>query len=223
VAYTLLGHTFAQSSGGGAVTTGAVDTSGADLIVVGVSSYDGTLTVTDSKSNTWTLQQNGLFDNGTANQGAFHENANLASIWKLPVRVRIIRMAFPTRAEGSQMAVRLRNGADAESLVARGSRKGVRYLYEIAAASDSALFARAVRYGAGAVLGPDSLAAGWEVVRVHEILPARIREFDEVRELVQHAWYNDQGERFMRSYLDGLRKRTRVVMNERAIATLTKR
>ena len=55
MAYSLLGHTFAQSSGGGAVTTSAVDTSGADLITVGVSSGSLSLmTVTDSKSNSYT-------------------------------------------------------------------------------------------------------------------------------------------------------------------------
>ena len=55
MSYSLLGHTFAQSSGGGAVTTSDVDTSGANLITVVVSSGSLSLmTVTDSKSNGYT-------------------------------------------------------------------------------------------------------------------------------------------------------------------------
>lgn len=52
-AYTLLGHTFSQSSGCANVTTGSVDTSGADLVVAGLSWGTGAGTITDSKSNTW--------------------------------------------------------------------------------------------------------------------------------------------------------------------------
>ena len=55
MAYSLLGHTFNQSADGHTVTTDAVDTSGADFIAVGVSSGSLSLmTVTDSKSNTYT-------------------------------------------------------------------------------------------------------------------------------------------------------------------------
>lgn len=48
--------TFGASSGG----TSAIDTTGADLLVVVVSSYYGAAapTLTDSKSNTWTVAQN---------------------------------------------------------------------------------------------------------------------------------------------------------------------
>lgn len=57
MAYAILaganGHTVAQSSGGAATTTGAIDTTGADLIVVGYGSAAGGYTVADSKSNTW--------------------------------------------------------------------------------------------------------------------------------------------------------------------------
>jgi hypothetical protein len=43
------------SSDGAGFTTSAIDTTGANLIVVNVSDNDGTSTLADSKSNTWTL------------------------------------------------------------------------------------------------------------------------------------------------------------------------
>lgn len=60
MAYALVANVAAGATdGGNNVTTGGVDTSGADLLIVAVASYDGggvipTITVSDSKSNTWT-------------------------------------------------------------------------------------------------------------------------------------------------------------------------
>lgn len=52
---TLVVETGKASTNGGAVTTDAINTTGANLIVIGVSSVNGTaLTIVDSKSNTWT-------------------------------------------------------------------------------------------------------------------------------------------------------------------------
>ena len=49
--WSLIGHELAHGALGG--TTTAFDTTGADLIVLCVSSYTGTPTVSDSQSNTW--------------------------------------------------------------------------------------------------------------------------------------------------------------------------
>ncbi|MFM2357274.1 MAG: hypothetical protein RJA61_11 [Candidatus Parcubacteria bacterium] len=54
-AFNLIANTGAGSSGGNNVTTGAIDTTGANLIVVVVSWYSGAAnTLSDSKGNTWT-------------------------------------------------------------------------------------------------------------------------------------------------------------------------
>jgi len=53
---TLLAHTGQGAVGGSTVTTAAIDTTGATLIVVNAGNLSGTSgTLTDNKSNTWTL------------------------------------------------------------------------------------------------------------------------------------------------------------------------
>jgi hypothetical protein len=143
--------------------------------------------------------------------------------WAVPTRVRIVRLLLPDRGEAARMAVRLRDPVDAETLVARGLRSGVDYGAEITAGGDSALFAAALRSGTGTVLGPDSTDGGWEVARVEALLPARGRAFEEVRELVLRAWSDEEGERRLQALLAAVRKRTRVVVNDQALARLVKR
>lgn len=140
--------------------------------------------------------------------------------WTLPTRLEIVRLVLPDRGEAARMAVRLHNAADAETLVARGRRSGVDYTAEITADGDSALFAAALSSGTGTVLGPDSTGGGWEVVRVDALLPAHGRAFDEVRPLVLRAWSDEEGERRLQALLATLRKRTRVVVNERGLSRL---
>ena len=142
--------------------------------------------------------------------------------WMVPLRLQIVRLSLPGHAEAARMAARLRDPAEAESLVARGARQGVDYRAEITAASDRVLFATALGSGTGTVLGPDSVGGGWQVVRVNAVLPAQGRAFEDVRELVLHAWSDEEGERLMRALLATLRKRTRVVVNEPALAGLLK-
>jgi hypothetical protein len=56
MAIAQVAHVEAGSTGGSAITTGSIDTTGATLLVALVGSYapDGAATVTDSKGNTWT-------------------------------------------------------------------------------------------------------------------------------------------------------------------------
>jgi hypothetical protein len=139
-------------------------------------------------------------------------------VWTIPARLRVVRLLLAERGEAARMAVRLRDPAEADSLVARGLRQRVDYGAEITAASDSALFAAAMRSGTGTVLGPDSLASGWQVVRVNAVLPAQGRSFEEVRELVLRAWSDEEGERRMQALLADLRRRARILVNEPGLA-----
>ncbi len=141
--------------------------------------------------------------------------------WDLPLRVALTRLTLPSRQAAREMAVRLADPAQAESLTARARRSGVDYDLEISAATDAAGFARALRGGPGAVLGPDSTRGGWEVSRVRLIEPPRSRSFEECRLLVARGWYDLEGERLMRELMDRCRARTRVVVNERALKRLT--
>jgi len=142
--------------------------------------------------------------------------------WSIPTRLQITRLLLPERGEAARMAVRLRDAAEADSLVARGLRQRVNYVAEITARGDSALFAAAMRSGTGTVLGPDSVSGGWQVARVNAVIPAHGRSFEDVKELVQRAWGDEEGERRMQELLASLRKRGRVVVNEAALAKLVR-
>lgn len=133
--------------------------------------------------------------------------------WAIPTRLRVVRMVMPDRPEGSRVAVMLRDQAEADTLVARGMRRHSDFTAEITAASDSALFKAAMKSGTGTVLGPDSVAGGWQVVRVNAVLPAQSRTFEEVKDLVLRAWSDEEGERRMQELLAGLRKRAKIVVN----------
>lgn len=141
-------------------------------------------------------------------------------LWTIPARLHVVRLVLPDRGEAARMAVRLRDPAEADTLVARGLRQRVNYGSEITAASDSALFAAAMRSGTGTVLGPDSVRAGWQVARVNAVLPVQGRTFDEVKDLVLRAWGDEEGERRMQALLAAMRRRASVVVNETALARL---
>jgi hypothetical protein len=141
--------------------------------------------------------------------------------WSLPLRARLIRLVLGERAAGVRMRLQLADGAAAESLAARGARAGADYRLVVSAETDSALFARSLAAGTGAVLGPDSTRGGWAVTRVTEILPARRRTFGEAHALVAHDWYGKEGERLMQALLDRARHGTRVLVHEKTLAVLT--
>lgn len=137
--------------------------------------------------------------------------------WDLPDRAQVVRLVFPDRASAAAMAKRLASRVEAESLAAMGRREGAEFSGEVSAESDSALYAEAVRLGVDAVAGPDSTAEGWRVARIVALHASRHRTYEEASELVQRAWYGEDGERRMRALLDGLRKRTRVIVHLRAL------
>ena len=143
------------------------------------------------------------------------------SDWDLPLRVALARFELPTRQAGLGMVVTLNDAVRAESLMAKGARAGARYGIEVSAQSDSALFARAMRAGTGGVLGPDSTARGWQVVRVLAVEPGRSRTFAECRVLVAQKWYGVEGERLMLDLMARCRRKMPVHINEQAVAKLT--
>lgn len=133
-------------------------------------------------------------------------------------RAQVVRMVFPDRAEAEAMVRRLTIPNEAESLAAQSSRAGVPYATTVSHDSDTLLFGRIKRGGAGTVLGPDSTRQGWRAMRVMQIEPKRPRTFEQAEGMVKERWYEREGERLMRDLLDGLRKRAVVVVNERALA-----
>jgi hypothetical protein len=140
--------------------------------------------------------------------------------YKLPPRALVTQLLLPDRVSAGRMAARLRDEAEAESIRAGGQRAGLSFHGEVTEESDSALYRAAVRAGAGAVMGPDSVADGWHVARVEKVLDPRRRSFEEARELVQHHHYGVEGERLMQELIGRLRKETTVTLNPSAIAKL---
>jgi len=143
-----------------------------------------------------------------------------SSHWSLPRRVSFTRMVLSDRASAENLKAQLSNPARAESLVAIGARAGVSYDLEVSADTDSALFARGLKAGRNAVLGPDSVAGGWQVARVLGINPPRSRSFPESRVLVEHKWYGVEGERLMQELMKRCRAATHVEINQGAVARL---
>ena len=139
--------------------------------------------------------------------------------WTLPLRVRVIRLVLEDRPAAERMATRLRAAAEAESLAVLARRQGLDYTAEWSLASDSTHFAMALRAGAGAVLGPLPEDDAWMVARVSEVLPGRVLRFDEVRERVRAQWIEAEAQRLTRDLCDRLARRTRVIVNDRAMAS----
>lgn len=142
------------------------------------------------------------------------------SEFDVPARAAVVRLILPDRASAGRMAARLRVEAEADSLAALALRSGVDYRTEVTAESDPALFQEARSAGVGAVVGPDSVAGGWQVARVSAIHLSRRRSFAEARDLVFRRYESERVERRLHTLVDRLRKRTRVVVNRRAVSRL---
>jgi len=128
---------------------------------------------------------------------------------------------LPDRRAASAMAVRLGDAAEAESLVARARRSGVDYRDRTTRASDPALFKAATRAGPGRVLGPDSVAQGWQVARVVAIALPRPRGFAEVRDEVESRYVLEESERRTRSLIERLRRETRITIDREMLRALS--
>jgi hypothetical protein len=140
--------------------------------------------------------------------------------WDLPPRVRLLRLVLPDRAQADAMLEKLRDPAEVESLTAQAQRVGISYQAEYSADTDSVLFARGMALGQGGVMGPDSTERGFAVSRVMGVIAGQPRPFSEVRELVRHAVYGNEGERLMRDLLDRVRAQVVTIVNGRAVDAL---
>jgi hypothetical protein len=140
--------------------------------------------------------------------------------WDLPPRVRLLRLVLPDRTQAEAMLEKLRDPALIETLTAQAQRVGISYHAEYSADTDSVLYARGMALGEGGVMGPDSTERGWAVSRVVAIQAGRPRPYPEVRELVRHAVYGEQGEKLMQDLLESVRSRSRIVINDEAAGRL---
>lgn len=140
--------------------------------------------------------------------------------WDLPPRVRLLRLVLPDRTQAEAMLERLRDPAMVETLTAQAQRVGITYHAEYSADTDSVLYARGMALGEGGVMGPDSTERGWAVSRVVAIQAGRPRPYSEVREIVRHAVYGEQGEKLMQDLLESVRSRSRIVINDEAAGRL---
>jgi hypothetical protein len=140
--------------------------------------------------------------------------------WMQPTRLRLVRVVLQNRSDAAAMALRLVGAAETESLAAQARRAGVEWTVDVSAAEDSALFARALRAGTGTVLGPEETGTGWEVARVMAVLPGRRRPFAEVRDLVAHRWYGEEGERLMRALVRRARAACHTEIHQGALDAL---
>lgn len=128
----------------------------------------------------------------------------------------IVRMTFETQAEAAKWADQLQDATHAESLATKSARAGVPYATTLYEEADSALFKRVRKGGVGAVLGPDSTAQGWRVMRIMKLTLDHRLTFEEGYDQVKQDWYEREGERIMRNVLDEMRKHTIIFVNEKS-------
>jgi len=140
--------------------------------------------------------------------------------WALPDRVQLLQVVLASRGAADDMALRLRDEVQADSLAMQARRTGARWLREVSAAEDSALYARAAGAGTRTVLGPTPVADGWEVIRVMALMPGRARSYEEAKGLVLKRWYDVEGERRMQELLGRARAAARVEVRAPALRRL---
>lgn len=136
--------------------------------------------------------------------------------WKTEPRARILRLLASSRGEAGRFALELHDPATAESLTTRARRRGLEFISEVDAKTDSALFAEATRAGAGVVLPPRAVEGGWSVTRVVSILPARVRSLDEVRPEIARRLYAQSAERRLEELCRRWRRSMAIEVHARA-------
>src|SRR5262249_6453255 len=108
----------------------------------------------------------------------------------------------------------------ADTLAARASRAGLSYVTEVTMASDSVVFTRAMRAGAGTVIGPIVHEDAWSVARVLEVLPGRPARFEELGEAIEQRGIAEDGELRLQELWSRLRRGTRIEIDSHAVADL---
>lgn len=139
--------------------------------------------------------------------------------WKAPGYARVFQLVLDSREGAEQMMSRIRAAADVETLMVRWNkrddpRRASSFIRTVNAQHDSVTYALAMRLGAGALVGPDSLngseGRGWRILRVMEAQGDRDRTYREAHALVHKDWTEREGERRMRALLGSLRKGARI-------------
>jgi len=121
-----------------------------------------------------------------------------------PGHAQIVRAVFDSIADARAMMRRLTVPGEAESLAAKSMRSGVPYEATLSEDADTALFARVLHGGPGAVLGPDIGPDGWRVLRVMSVTPRRRQPFSAAAQEVARDLYEQDGDRRTRELVDRL-------------------
>ncbi len=137
-----------------------------------------------------------------------------------PARAVLVLLNLDNQRAADSLARLFAVPGEAESLAFRAQRGGVHYTLEVTAASDSALYAEALRIGAGGVSGAQKGDAGWRLYKVMSVEPRAAQPFVQVRPQVERSWYEFESERRVRELLDDLKRKARVVRNQKALRAL---
>lgn len=148
-----------------------------------------------------------------------HYRANLADFDR-PARAVLVALTLGDERSADSLARLFRVPGEAESLAFRAQRSGVNYTLAITEARDSLLFRQAHKAGAGGVMGPEKLDAGWRVIKVLSLDPRTSQPFEAVRGEVQRSWYEFESERRIRARLDELKKAARIEYNDKTLRGL---
>ncbi len=135
-------------------------------------------------------------------------------------RAVLVVLTLDSLAAADSLAHRFAIRGEAESLAVRAQRGGVNYTHVATAAADSALYAQALRAGAGGVAGPDRVEGGWRVYKVLSLDPRSTQPFADVRPAVERSWVEFESERRIRALLERLKRESRIERNERALRAL---
>ena len=137
-----------------------------------------------------------------------------------PARAVLLLLALDSLSAADSLAHRLTVPGQAETLSVRALRSGVNYVHEITPAADSALYAQALRTGAGHVAGPERVESSWRVYKVLSLDARAGQPFSLVRPAVERSWYDSESERRIRALLDSLKQRARIQRNESALRAI---
>jgi len=132
----------------------------------------------------------------------------------------IVRLVADTQAQADSIARRLTVPGEAESLASKSMRSGVPYQTTLTQNADTALYARVLHGGVGAVIGPDETPDGWRVFKVMSIEGRHPQSFEAAYDLVRGDWYEREGDRRLQALVKQLRSHTLVNVNDAALARI---
>jgi hypothetical protein len=138
----------------------------------------------------------------------------------MPARTVLVTVMLGDSVAADSLARLFAMPGNAESLAFQAQRAGSNYTQVVTAASDSALYKRTLAIGKGGVGGPDRIGGTFRVFKVLNVEPRAAQEFKVVRDRVQQAWYEVEGERRVRALLDRLKAAAHVQRNDAALRAI---